>query len=139
MMNDDEFRQALSMLDIYKSQLDALANQAQIFQMSFEEALRGRETMKAFLGAKDGDEILVPVGASSFVFAKASGNGKALVGIGNRMSAEKSLDDAVKHLDESVKEISEAMKKIGETITETETNARNLSMVVQQEYQRRQQ
>jgi len=107
--------------------------------MSLEETLRARETMKAMLIAKEGDELLIPVGASSFVPAKASGSGKVIVGIGNRMSVEKDLDDAVKFMDEGVNEISEALKKVGESINEMETNARNLSLAVQQEYQRRQQ
>jgi len=139
MMNDDELRQALSLLDVYKAQLEALAGQGQILQMSLEETLRARETMKAMLTAKDGDEILIPVGASSFVPAKAAGSGKAIVGVGNRMSVEKNLDEAVKFFDEGVNELSEALKKVGESINEMEMNARNLSMAVQQEYQRRQQ
>ena len=138
-MNDDELRQALSVLDIYNSQLETFAQQAQIFRMSLEEALRARETMKAFLAAKEGDDILVPVGASSFVPAKASGNGMAIVGIGSRVSVEKDLNDAVSFMDETVKDISEALKKTSETAAETETNAKNLSMAIQQEYQRRQQ
>ena len=138
-MNDDELRQALSLLDVYKAQLEALAGQGQILQMSLEEALRARETMKALMNAKEGDDLLIPVGASSFVSAKASGSGKAIVGIGNRMSVEKDLDEAIKYMDGSVNEISEALKKVGESITEMESNARNLSLAVQQEYQRRQQ
>jgi prefoldin alpha subunit len=138
-MNDDELRQALSVLDAYQSQLEAFAQQAQIFKMSLEEALRARETMKAFLNAKEGDEILVPIGASSFVAAKASGNGKAIVGVGSRVSVEKNLDEAVAFMDETVKDISEALKKTSDNASEMEMNAKNLSMAVQQEYQRRQQ
>jgi prefoldin alpha subunit len=138
-MNDDELRQAMSLLDVYNSQLEALTQQAQIFRMSLEEALRARETMKALIGAKEGDDLLIPVGASSFVAAKATGENRAIVGIGSRVSVEKDLDSAVAFLDETVKDISEALKRSGDTINETETNARNLSMAVQQEYQRRQQ
>jgi prefoldin alpha subunit len=138
-MKDDELRQSLSVLEAYNSQLEAFAQQAQIFRMSLEEALRARETMKAFLNAKEGDEILVPIGASSFVAAKASGDGKAIVGIGSKISVEKDLADAVKYLDETVKDISDALKKTSDNAAEMETNARNLSLAVQQEYQRRQQ
>ena len=138
-MNDDELRQALTVLDVYKAQLDALTQQAQILRMSLEETVRARETLKALLDAKKGDELLVPVGAMSFVAVKATGDKKAIVGIGSRMSAEKDLDGAVAFMDVNAKEISEAMKKSAEALAETETNARNLSMAVQQEYQRRQQ
>lgn len=138
-MNDDELRKALSALEIYKVQLDALAQQVQILQMSLEEAIRARETLKAFLNAKKGDELLVPIGASSFVTAKATGDKKAIVGIGNRVSAEKNIDEAVAFMEGSAKEISEALKRSGESMAEMEINANNLSMAVQQEYQRRQQ
>jgi len=138
-MNDDELRQALSVLDVYKTQLEALAQQAQIFQMSLEEAVKARETMRAFLNAKEGDELLIPVGGASFVSAKATGSRNAIVGIGSRISVDMELGDAVKYMDDTVKEISEALKKAGESISEMETNARNLSLAVQQEYQRRQQ
>ena len=138
-MNDDELRQALYALDVYKAQLEGFAQQAQILQISLEEAVRARETMKAFLNAKDGDELLIPVGAQSFVPAKAMGGNKAIVGIGNRMSVEKDLDGAVAFLDQSVKEITEVLRKTGVSIDEMEATARNLSSAVQQEYQRRQQ
>jgi len=138
-MNDDELRQALSLLDVYNSQLEAFAQQAQIFRVSLEEALKARETLKAFLNAKEGDELLIPIGAASFVAAKATGEKKAIVGVGSRISVEKDLDSAVAFMEETVKEISEALKRSGDSINETEANARNLSMAVQQEYQRRQQ
>ena len=138
-MNDDELRQALYALDVYKAQLEGFAQQAQILQISLEEAVRARETLKAFLNAKEGDELLIPVGAQSFVHAKATGANKAIVGIGNRMSVEKDLDGAVAFLDQSAKEISEVLRKTGASIDEMEATARNLSSAVQQEYQRRQQ
>ncbi|MDR0777867.1 MAG: prefoldin subunit alpha [Methanomassiliicoccaceae archaeon] len=138
-MNDDEFRQALAALDMYQAQLESLARQAQIFQVSLEESIRARETAKAFLNAKEGDELLIPIGAASFVTAKATGENRAIVGIGSRMSVEKDLNGAVAFLEENVREITEALKKSTEAISEMETNARNLSAAVQQEYQRRQQ
>jgi prefoldin alpha subunit len=138
-MNDDELRQALYALDVYKSQLEGFAQQAQILQLSLEEGIRARETMRALLEAKEGDELLIPVGAQSFVHAKATGNSKAIVGIGNRTSVEKELDEAVEFLEQSVKEITEVLRKTSDTINEMDAKARDLSMVVQQEYQRRQQ
>jgi prefoldin alpha subunit len=138
-MNDDEFRQALAALDMYQAQLESLARQVQIFQVSLEETIRARETVKAFLNTKEGDELLIPIGAASFVTAKATGDNRAIVGVGSRMSVEKDLDGAVAFLEETVKEITEALKKSTESINDMESKARNLSAAVQQEYQRRQQ
>lgn len=138
-LNDDELRQALTVLDTYKMQLEALSGQAQLLQMSLEESMRARDTIDSLKNAKEGDEILVPVGASSFIPAKVTASDKAIVGVGNRISVEKSLDDAVEYMKANVDEITEALKKANETIREIDGAARNLTMAVQQEYQRRQQ
>lgn len=138
-MNDDELRQALTVLDTYKMQLDALGGQAQILQMSLEETLRARDTLAAMDKAKEGDEVLIPIGSSSFVPAKVTGNRNAVVGIGNRISVEKDFKDAFEYMSANAEEINAALKKATEAIREINNAANELSVAVQQEYQRRQQ
>lgn len=138
-MNDDELRQALATLEAYKNQLNALTQQSQLLQMSFEETVRASETLNAFAKAKEGDEILVPVGASSFVTAKVTASPKAVVGIGNKISVEKSLDEATKFIGDNLAEIKDALTKLNESMQEMNAAATNLAAAVQQEYQRRQQ
>jgi len=138
-MNDDELRQALAALDAYKNQLAALTQQAQLLQMSYEETLSATQTLTSLINAKEGDEIMVPVGASSFVTAKVTSAPKAVVGVGNKVSVEKSLDDAVEYMKSNLAEITDALKKLNESMQEMDAAARNLSLAVQQEYQRRQQ
>lgn len=138
-MNDDELRQAIAALDAYKNQLNALTQQSQLLQMSYEETLGATQTLKAMVNAKEGDEIMVPVGASSFVTARVTSTPKAVVGVGNKISVEKSLDEAVEYMTSNLSEISDALKKLTESMQEMDAAARNLSVAVQQEYQRRQQ
>ena len=138
-MNDDELRQALAALDAYKNQLNALTQQSQLLQMTYEETLGATQTLASLINAKEGDEIMVPVGASSFVTAKVTSSPKAVVGIGNKVSVEKSLDDAVEYMKSNLAEITDALKKLNESMQEMDAAARNLSLAVQQEYQRRQQ
>ncbi len=138
-MNDDELRQALAALDAYKNQLAALTQQSQLLQMSYEETLTAAQTLTSLINAKEGDEIMVPVGASSFVTAKVTSAPKAIVGVGNKVSVEKPLDDAVEYMKSNLAEITDALKKLNESMQEMDAAARNLSLAVQQEYQRRQQ
>ena len=138
-MNDDEFRQAMATLEAYKVQLDAMAQQSNFFKLSLEETMRARDTLKAFSEAKEGDEILVPAGASSFVIATVTAKKKAIVGIGNNVSVDMDLTEAAKFMADSVEEVQEALKKLNEAINEMNARARELSLAVQQEYQRRQQ
>lgn len=138
-MNDDEFRQAMASLEAYKMQLDAMAQQNKFFQYSLEETSKARETIKAFADAKEGDEVLVPVGASSFVKATVTSKREAIVGIGNKVSVDMPLDDAVAYMENGINEITAAIKQLTEAIQEMNAKARELSLAVQQEYQRRQQ
>jgi len=137
-MNDEELRQILAMLDVYRSQMEALSNQIQILQISLEEVERARMTLKAINEAEEGDEILVPVGASSFVKARISNAETAIVGVGNKISVERKIEDALTLLADNVEEIKEALKQASGTLMEIENRARQLSAEVQKAYQERQ-
>jgi prefoldin alpha subunit len=137
-MNDEELRQILAMLDVYRSQMEALSNQIQILQISLEEVESARMTLKAINEAEEGDEILVPVGASSFVKARISNAETAIVGVGNKISVERKIEDALTLLADNVEEIKEALKQASGTLMEIENRARQLSAEVQKAYQERQ-
>ena len=138
-MNDDELRQALATLETMKVQLDAMAQQARFFQLSLEETMRAHDTLDAFAKAKEGDEVLVPAGASSFVIATVTSKRKAVVGIGNKVSIDMDLDEAAKYMADSANEVKDAIQKLNENLRQMDSQARSLSMSIQQEYQRRQQ
>ena len=138
-MNDDELRQALATLATMKVQLDAMAQQARFFQLSLEETMRAHDTLDAFAKAKEGDEVLVPAGASSFVIATVTSKRKAVVGIGNKVSIDMDLDEAAKYMADSANEVKDAIQKLNENMRQMDSQARSLSMSIQQEYQRRQQ
>ena len=138
-MNDDELRQALATLETMKVQLDAMAQQARFFQLSLEETMRAHDTLDAFAKAKEGDEVLVPAGASSFVIATVTSKRKAVVGIGNKVSIDMDLDEAAKYMADSANEGKDAIQKLNENMRQMDSQARSLSMSIQQEYQRRQQ
>ncbi len=137
-MNDEELRQAMAMLDVYRNQLESMGNQVQLLQMSLEEAGKAKDTLEAIHEAKEGDEILVPVGASSFVRAKLADADHAIVGVGNKLSVEKKTEDAVAYLVKNISEIQEALTKANESMADLETRARQLSASVQKAYQERQ-
>ena len=122
-----------------KVQLDAMAQQARFFQLSLEETMRAHDTLDAFAKAKEGDEVLVPAGASSFVIATVTSKRKAVVGIGNKVSIDMDLDEAAKYMADSANEVKDAIQKLNENMRQMDSQARSLSMSIQQEYQRRQQ
>ena len=138
-MEDDELRQAMAVLEAYSAQLEALNRQARLLQVSLEDTTRAREAFKALVDAKEGDDLLIPVGASSFVHAKATGNKKAIVGIGNRLSTEKDLDEAITFMENLVSDLSKSLREVVGAISEIERTAAELTAAVQNEYRYREQ
>lgn len=137
-MEDNELRQAMVALESYKTQLDALAQQSRMLQMSLEESLRSKETIKALIEAEPGDEILVPAGGAAFITVTVSKKKKAIIGIGSGYSLEKELDDAISFIDGNIEEIKEAAKSLSETAARIEETATKLSLTVNQEIKKRQ-
>lgn len=137
-MEERDLRQAMLVLESYKEQMDALGQQMAMLQTSLEESVRARETLKAFKNAEEGDEILVPVGASVFVTAKVTDKRKALVGIGNKISVGKELPEAEEFMSTVVIELQESLKRISNTYSEIQTAANNLAAAVNAEYESRQ-
>lgn len=134
-MNEQELRQAMSTLELFRAQLESIAENQQLIQISLEELGRARETLNQFQNAKEGDELLVPIGGNSFVFAKVATNAKAIVGIGTGISVEKSMDEAVKTMDDRSKELLDTMNKLNDRRLAIEEQANVLSQAVQQEVQ----
>ena len=138
-MEDNELRQAIAAMESYKERVEALSRQVQVLRVSLEEVTMSSDALKAFKNAKEGDDIMVPVGASSFITVKVTSNRNVVVGIGSNISVEKDIDDAIGYMDANNAEIAEALKKSAETLNEAQQALTTISNAVQQEYVNRQQ
>ena len=138
-MEDNELRQAIAAMESYKERVEALSRQVQVLRVSLEEVTMSSDALKAFKNAKEGDDIMVPVGASSFITVKVTSNRNVVVGIGSNISVEKDIDDAISYMDANNAEIAEALKKSAETLNEAQQALTTISNAVQQEYVNRQQ
>jgi prefoldin alpha subunit len=138
-VNEQEIKQALSTLELYRAQAESLAEQQQLIQYSLDEHTRARETLSRWKDAAPGAEILVPVGGNSFVFAKVGSNRKALVGVGSGVTVERPLDEATTTIEGRINEMVEASKKIAENLATLEARSSNLTQRVQTEYEKMQQ
>ncbi len=137
-MEEKDLRQAMLVLESYKEQMDSLGQQMTMLQTSLEDSVRARETLKAFKDAEEGDEILVPVGASVFVTAKVTDKKEALIGIGNKISVSKDLREAEEFMSSIVIELQESLKRMSNTYSEIQTAANNIAAAVNAEYESRQ-
>ncbi len=136
-MNDEELRQAARTLDSYNQQLENISRQIRLLQASRDETVRASRTLEALADAKEGDEVLIPIGASSFVTVKVTDKKTAVVGIGNKISVDKEYSDAKDFMDRNSAEISDAVQKSVAAMQEIQQYTEDLAAAVQDEYRKR--
>jgi len=128
----------MSAMESYKDRVEALSRQVQVLRVSLDEVTMTAEALKAFQNAQEGDEIMVPVGASSFITVKVTSNKNVIVDIGGNISVEKEVGEAIAYMDSNNAEISEALKKTADALNDAQQALNNLTSAVQQEYNSRQ-
>ena len=130
-VDEQSFRESYSMLETAKAQLEALMKQQDLIQLAVEEHVRARETVKALAKGNPGDQVLVPLGADSYIHATISDNRDAIVGIGSGVSVRKTADEAEKVLDVRIDDLSRAFKSVGERAQQTEQAIQELTEKLQ--------
>ena len=138
-VEDAELRQAISVAESYRQRVESLSRQVQVLRVSLDEVTMASEALKAFKDAKEGDEIMVPVGANSFITVKVTSNKNVIVDIGSDISVEKDSESAIEYMGANIAEISEALKKTMEALSDSQNALNSLTAAIQQEYSARQQ
>jgi prefoldin alpha subunit len=137
-VNDDELRQMMALMENYRTRTEALSRQVQVLRSTLDEVNLANESIKALMAAKEGDEIMIPIGASSFMTVKVSSKKDIVTGIGSGISVEKSPEDASKYMDANAAELTEALKKTVDALQEVQQALSTVSEAVQIEYANRQ-
>ena len=88
-----EIRETALALEMYQRQLDALSRQIEFLQGVLDETNRARSTLEG-LGENQSTEMLMPVGASTFVRGRVEDAEHVLLGIGAGYATERTRVDA---------------------------------------------
>ena len=134
MTDENTLRESLMQLETTKAQLEALVKQQEIIQVAIEEHVKAKETAKNLASHTPGGEVMVPVGADSYIFAKASENKDVVVGVGSGVSIQRSAEEAGKILDSRIEELSQTFKKVAERIAQADAAIQQLSAQIEEQY-----
>jgi len=133
---ETDLRRGMAVLDQYRDQIEALAQQQEIIRISLEEHLRARETMTRYREAGQKAEILVPVGANSFLVAESRDVDRAYVSIGSDLLVYDDIATQIERLDARIKSITEAANAVGQRLGELQRRAEAQGAAVQDLYDR---
>jgi prefoldin alpha subunit len=105
-------------------QLEYINQQIRVMESHLSEvaaAVEELSVMKVGLrnmgDAKEGDEILVPLGASSYVTAGLKGPGNVLVSVGAGVFVERPVDEAVPLVDKQIEELRKQEEKVLDNVS----------------------
>lgn len=130
-VSEAELRRALAVLDAYRKDLETLQQQAELVHLSLEEFLRARETLSRYRKAGVGTELLVPIGANSYVLASIQDAERAFVSIGSDYIIQDTIPSALEKLQTRIKSIGETSEVLGRRIAELEERVQSQSDFVQ--------
>ena len=136
-MNKEKDKEAevsryLALLEMYKDQIESLANQSQIIQAMIEEYNRTKITLDKISNVEDGTEVLVSIGGGAFVNANIKDTKKIVYNIGAEVMVEKTIDDAIRGIDERIDLLYNNLQKVIETTQKLEEAATQISEKVQE-------
>lgn len=133
-----DLQQMVAALETSRAQLTALARQEELLRVSLEEYARARETMARYVEAPVGTEVLVPIGADSFLFAHVADVERCVVGIGSDVALEDSLEKAMGRIDRRMEQLQSVQEDLVQRIGEMEERVNVTAAAIQQEYERQQ-
>ncbi len=129
---EEHARAILFQLELGKKQMEQLGKQEQMIEGAILEINSTIDALNTIKNQKSGDEIMVQVGAGSFMKAKLIDTGNVLVGVGAGISIEKKLPDAVAIMQERGEKLSESMKSVRKTMGELAIRISELNRQAQQ-------
>jgi prefoldin alpha subunit len=98
-------------IQILQEQAKILASNVEMLTMYLQEMVTSKLTLEGIQNLKPGDEILVPIGASSFIRARIDDTEKVIVGVGADVSVDRASEDAVQNLEERISLTQERIKE----------------------------
>ena len=92
--NEDEIRELVAKAQAYQQRLDLLQQQGNLVQVSIDDLDNALKALDALAGQEAGHELLVPIGAGSFVHAAVARPDTVLVGLGSGVTVARKVADA---------------------------------------------
>lgn len=107
-----DLRELMMRSEAVRQQISMLEQQREILLEVSQEATRSLTTLQGLEQAKDGDELLVPIGAGTFLHARLDQAGRALTSLGSNLHAEVTLADAAARLRERMENLNATNQRL---------------------------
>jgi prefoldin alpha subunit len=116
---DDIIRQLVTEIRILEGTVTALQSRLDIVRAALNETTLAHDTLDGLKNLQNGDSVLVPVGAGSYVQMTIADSKKLIMGIGADTAMEKSVGDSVEELKSRLQELDRTRTAIQQQLDQT--------------------
>ncbi|AEH25559.1 prefoldin subunit alpha [Pyrococcus yayanosii] len=131
MADEKELEKLAYEYQMLQAQAQLLAQNLDLLTLARNEVQAVKETLKGLKKVEGEPEILIPIGAGSFLKGVIVDKDRAIVSVGAGYAVERSIDDAITFLEGRIKEYDEAIKKTQETLHGLEQRIKEVAVKVQ--------
>ena len=117
---------------LLQAQAQLLAQNLELLTLGRDEFKAVKETLEGLKKTEGQVEILVPIGAGSFLKGLVTDRENAIVSVGAGYAVEKNLNDAISYLEERINEYERAIAKTQEALKRIEAQLGELAKKVQE-------
>ena len=110
----EKMNQLLLLHQQYRKQLEMIGAQVELLESTAGEYGRARDTIEEVGNAREGSEILVPIGGNVFIYSTLKDSSRVITGIGGNVAIEKKVDKAIDIIEKRIEDIRKEEKKLGE-------------------------
>ncbi|WP_297066105.1 prefoldin subunit alpha [Thermococcus sp.] len=117
---------------LLQAQAQLLAQNLELLTLGRDEFKAVKETLEELKKTEGEVEILVPIGAGSFLKGMITDKENAIVSVGAGYAVEKNLESAIEYLEARTKEYDEAIMKTQEALKKLEAQLGELAKKAQE-------
>ncbi len=134
-MEDDEktIRRLSSELNYLNEQSKLLSNNLSLLSSHRNELAISKVTLEGLKGVKEGNEILIPIGAGNFIKGTIIDVNNVITTLARDVTMERGIDEAITKLDEALKDVEKnieqnetTLQSINSRMSEIETQAEEI-------------
>jgi prefoldin alpha subunit len=135
--DEETIKKLLVEIRMMEGSTNLIQSRLRIVSSALEETAIAMNTLEGVKGCPKGTEVLVPVGAGSFLRAELTDVEKAITGVGAGVCIEKSIESSTTDLKERQAELEKLSgslrQQLEQLLTSIENTKNNLSRMIEQQ------
>jgi prefoldin alpha subunit len=127
-LKERKVQESIIRLRQYQAQAEVMGQEIALIQSSMDEHEKAIITIKNVKEMESGAELIVPIGATSYVHAKLSDATRIIIGLGSGVSAEKTPDNAISTLEKRIEDLNSRYMEAGRRMEEINQEIQKLQI-----------